>query len=245
MDSGRRAGRRRAGAGAGARRRARPRSTCWAGAACSRATTAGGAIDRVASGTAAERRDHRARGGERSPARSCFAVVDGALMASEDGGRQLAAPRRRAWATRRSIRSRSTRRRRGGSVGRGRRLAFYVSDDLGATWRAVGRPLPEPGTRVRGIAADPAATTLVVTTHRGMYRSEDGGQSWTLKEGNLPVHLEAGPAGARPERRAHPLCGVFADALCGGVAHRARGRQPAGAGRPGQPRRRRSPSCCC
>ena len=35
--------------------------------------------------------------------------------------------------------------------------------------------------------------TLVVTTHRGMYRSEDGGHSWTFKEGNLPVHLESGP----------------------------------------------------
>ena len=46
---------------------------------------------------------------------------------------------------------------------------------------------------MRGIAADPTATTLVVTTARGMYRSVDGGSTWTLKEGNLPVHLEAGP----------------------------------------------------
>jgi hypothetical protein len=46
---------------------------------------------------------------------------------------------------------------------------------------------------VRGIAADPTATTLVVTTARGMYRSVDGGSTWNLTEGNLPVHLEAGP----------------------------------------------------
>jgi photosystem II stability/assembly factor-like uncharacterized protein len=75
---------------------------------------------------------------------------------------------------------------------------IHVSDDLGATWRALGQPLPEPGTHVRGIAADPAARALVVTTHRGMYRSEDGGQSWILKEGNLPVHLESGPLARDP-----------------------------------------------
>jgi photosystem II stability/assembly factor-like uncharacterized protein len=69
----------------------------------------------------------------------------------------------------------------------------HVSDDLGMTWRSVGEPLPEPGTIVRGIAADPVARTLVVTSHRGMYRSEDGGATWGLKEDNLPIHLEAGP----------------------------------------------------
>jgi hypothetical protein len=51
---------------------------------------------------------------------------------------------------------------------------------------------------VRGIAADPAATTLVVTTHRGTYRSTDAGASWALEEGNLPVHLEAGPLARDP-----------------------------------------------
>jgi photosystem II stability/assembly factor-like uncharacterized protein len=120
-----------------------------------------------------------------------LAVVDGALMASEDGGHE--------W-----------RRRTGGlgdlpidtialdpavpdriwAAGADR---IHVSDDLGSTWRAVGQALPDPGTNVRGIAADPTATTLVVTTARGMYRSVDGGSTWTLTEGNLPVHLEAGP----------------------------------------------------
>jgi hypothetical protein len=70
---------------------------------------------------------------------------------------------------------------------------LHTSADLGATWRAVGKALPEAGTKVRGIAADASATTLVVTTHRGTYRSENGGQTWALKEDNLPVHLEAGP----------------------------------------------------
>jgi photosystem II stability/assembly factor-like uncharacterized protein len=70
---------------------------------------------------------------------------------------------------------------------------IYLSDDLGVGWHAVGRPLPEAQTSVRGIAADPTASTLIVTSHRGMYRSTDGGSSWELKEGTLPIHLEAGP----------------------------------------------------
>ena len=70
---------------------------------------------------------------------------------------------------------------------------IYRSDDLGLTWRAFGGLLPEPETTVRGIAANENATAIVVTTHRGMYRSEDSAQTWALKEGNLPIHLESGP----------------------------------------------------
>jgi photosystem II stability/assembly factor-like uncharacterized protein len=132
----------------------------------------------------------------KQPGEVLLAVIDGQILASEDGGRQWqrraqglgatpidtvvldpASPQR-VWA-----------------AGADR---IYVSDDLGATWGAVGQPLPEPGTRVRGIAADRAAMTLAVTTHRGMYRSEDGGHSWMLKEGNLPVHLESGPLARDP-----------------------------------------------
>jgi photosystem II stability/assembly factor-like uncharacterized protein len=115
------------------------------------------------------------------------AVIDGRVMISQDGGREwrdgglgavdTVAPDAyapdRIWAA---------------SADR-----LHTSADLGATWRAVGRALPEPGTKVRGIAADESATTLVVTTHRGTYRSENGGQTWALKEDNLPIHLEAGP----------------------------------------------------
>jgi photosystem II stability/assembly factor-like uncharacterized protein len=116
-----------------------------------------------------------------------IAVIDGRVMTSRDGGRgwrdgglsavDTVAPDAyapdRIW------------------VASADRL--HTSADLGATWRAVGRALPEPGTKVRGIAADESATTLVVTTHRGTYRSENGGQTWVLKEDNLPIHLEAGP----------------------------------------------------
>jgi photosystem II stability/assembly factor-like uncharacterized protein len=140
------------------------------------------------------------------PKEVLLAVIDGTVMASEDGGKawrrrveglgdapidtvvlDLASPRR-VWA-----------------AGADR---IHRSDDLGLTWRAVGQPLPEPGTTVRGIAADPAASTLVVTTHRGMYRSEDGGSTWALKEDNLPVHLEAGPL-ARDPSDARTLFAVY------------------------------------
>jgi photosystem II stability/assembly factor-like uncharacterized protein len=70
---------------------------------------------------------------------------------------------------------------------------IYTSDDAGRRWRPVGGPLPEEDTSVRAIAADASGRTIVVTTHRGMYRSVDGGENWALLEGNLPVHLEAKP----------------------------------------------------
>jgi photosystem II stability/assembly factor-like uncharacterized protein len=124
------------------------------------------------------------------PQEILFAVIDGKLMASGDGGKQwrfcigsggtsvdtgVLDP---AWPSR---------------VWAASADQIYVSDDLGVSWRSVGKRLPEPKTDVRGIAADRTAATLVVTTHRGMYLSEDAGSSWALKEGNLPIHLEAGP----------------------------------------------------
>lgn len=68
----------------------------------------------------------------------------------------------------------------------------FVSDDAGATWTAYGRPLPEPGTSVRGLAVSEDGKILVLSTHRGVLRSTDGGQNWTQVESTLPVHLEAG-----------------------------------------------------
>jgi photosystem II stability/assembly factor-like uncharacterized protein len=125
------------------------------------------------------------------PTEVLLAVIDGRLAASADGGKEWqqrtvglgsdpidtvvldGALPNRLWAA---------------SLDR-----IFVSDDLGVRWRPVGRPLPQTATNVRGIAADEMTSTLVVTTHRGMYRSDDGGQNWILKENSLPAHLEAGP----------------------------------------------------
>ena len=140
------------------------------------------------------------------PTETVFAVVDGALVTSVDGGHEWrtlapepthgrydtvaldAALPTRVW-----------------TAGAGR---IYRSDDLGATWSPLGQPLPEESLGVRGIAADPGAKTLVVTTARGMYRSADGGATWALKEGNLPIHLEAGPL-VRDPNDAQTLYAVY------------------------------------
>ena len=142
----------------------------------------------------------------RSAPESVIVVADGQITASEDEGRQWR-PRglggeagtvdivtadaqipRRVWAA------------AAGSV--------YFSDDLGSSWRAAGRALPEPGTRIRGIAANAEAKIIVVSTNRGLYRSEDGGETWMLKEDNLPIHLEAGPL-ARDPADANVLYAVY------------------------------------
>lgn len=70
---------------------------------------------------------------------------------------------------------------------------LYVSDNGGLEWTPMGLHLAEPGTSVRGIAADADMKTLVVITHRGLFRSTDGARTWNMLEGNLPVHLEGRP----------------------------------------------------
>lgn len=70
---------------------------------------------------------------------------------------------------------------------------LYVSDDAGQTWRSQGELLPDPAISIRGIGMSGDGKRIVLTTHRGLYRSVDGAHSWSLTEGNLPVHLEAGP----------------------------------------------------
>jgi hypothetical protein len=73
---------------------------------------------------------------------------------------------------------------------------LFRSEDGGVRWQGVGRPLAEPNTIVRGIAADEEA--IVVTTDRGLYRSVDGGERWTPVTDNVPAHLEAGPLARDP-----------------------------------------------
>ncbi len=127
----------------------------------------------------------------REPSEVLYAVVDGTVMASADAGlnwrpRNAGLPAAHAEALSLDPSAAS----RLWAAGGGR---IYTSNDGGASWQPFGNPLPEPDTSVRGIAADSAGTTVVLTTHRGLYRTMDGGQTWTFLEGNLPVHLEARP----------------------------------------------------
>jgi photosystem II stability/assembly factor-like uncharacterized protein len=85
---------------------------------------------------------------------------------------------------------------------------IVVSDDVGSNWRPVGRSLPEARAKVRGIVVSADAMTLVVSSDRGIYRSEDGGETWAPKEDNLPVHLEAGLL-ARDPNDASVIYAVF------------------------------------
>jgi photosystem II stability/assembly factor-like uncharacterized protein len=118
------------------------------------------------------------------------AVTDGRAMISQDGGRTwrnagLDGP----GASVDTIATDATQPRRIWAAAGGR---IVVSDDLGSSWHSVGRSLPEAKARVRGIVASADATTLMVSSDRGIYRSEDGGESWAPKEDNLPIHIEAG-----------------------------------------------------
>ena len=70
--------------------------------------------------------------------------------------------------------------------------SLFRSDDRGNSWKAVGQPLPVPDTRMRGVIASGDGNTIAVSTHRGLYRSADGGKTWLQAQGSLPVHLEAG-----------------------------------------------------
>jgi photosystem II stability/assembly factor-like uncharacterized protein len=67
---------------------------------------------------------------------------------------------------------------------------LFRSDDGGAHWLRAGRPLPEPNTKIYGLIA--GGEGIVVATDRGLCRSGDRGDSWTVLADNLPAHLEAG-----------------------------------------------------
>src|ERR1700722_4153821 len=124
------------------------------------------------------------------------AVIDGRAMISPDGARSWRiAGLGDAAAPVDTVATHATRPQRIWAAAGGK-IAF--SDDLGSGWRSVGRLLPEAKTTVRGIVANADATTIVVSSDRGIYRSEDGGESWARKEKNLPIHIEAGPLARDP-----------------------------------------------
>jgi photosystem II stability/assembly factor-like uncharacterized protein len=120
-----------------------------------------------------------------------IAAVGGRLMSSGDDGRHWQAGSLPGHpATIEAIDADPAIHTRAWAAGDGR---LFRSDDAGANWVNVGDRLPDAHTIVRGIAADASGRVIVVSTDRGLYRSETGGSDWLLKEGNLPVHLESGP----------------------------------------------------
>jgi len=78
---------------------------------------------------------------------------------------------------------------------------LYTSEDGGAGWRPVGKPVPERGTSVHAMAVSHDSRAIVLTTHRGLMRSADGGETWAVVEGVLPTHLESGPLLRDPHDR--------------------------------------------
>lgn len=70
---------------------------------------------------------------------------------------------------------------------------IFRSDDGGKRWQPHGKPLPDPNVFIRGIAVAQGGAAIVLTTHRGVMRSGDGGMTWAKAESALPLHLEPGP----------------------------------------------------
>jgi photosystem II stability/assembly factor-like uncharacterized protein len=133
----------------------------------------------------------------RQPSETLLAISHGRLLVSTNGGQRWR--ERRVGDTAEPVEAVIPDPAVAGRIWAAAANRLQVSSDGGVIWQALGNALPEVHTVVRGIAADPTSATLVVTTHRGTYRSTDAGVHWTLEEGNLPVHLEAGPLARDPE----------------------------------------------
>jgi photosystem II stability/assembly factor-like uncharacterized protein len=124
------------------------------------------------------------------PTESIYAVIGGNIWVSSDGARVW--QMRAAGLPAGQVDSLTADVQKAGRLWSAAAAQVFVSDDAGTTWSAYGRPLPEPGTLVRGLAVSGDAKILVLSTHRGVLRSTDSGQNWIQVESTLPVHLESG-----------------------------------------------------
>jgi hypothetical protein len=118
-----------------------------------------------------------------------YAIVQGGVWASIDGARSWA--KRGAGIPASNLDALAVDSRQPARLWAAGGDRLFRSDDGGASWVRVGRPLPEQNTTVHGVTASEEA--VVITTDRGLYRTVDHGESWTLITENLPAHLEAGP----------------------------------------------------
>jgi hypothetical protein len=124
------------------------------------------------------------------PSENVYAVIAGNIWVSADGARSW--QMRAAGPAAGHVDTLAADVRKAGRLWNAAAAQVYVSDDAGTTWTAFGRPLPDAGTSVRGIAVSEDAKVLVLSTHRGVLRSTDGAQTWAQVESTLPVHLESG-----------------------------------------------------
>ncbi len=121
---------------------------------------------------------------------SVYAVIGGNIWVSSDGARMW--QMRAAGLPAGQVDSLTADVQKAGRLWSAAAAQVFVSDNAGTTWSAYGRPLPEPGTLVRGLAVSGDGKILVLSTHRGVLRSADSGQNWNQVESTLPVHLESG-----------------------------------------------------
>jgi len=124
------------------------------------------------------------------PVENVYAVIGGNIWMSGDGG--LDWRMRSAGLPAGHVDALAVDVNKAGRLWNAAAAQVFSSEDAGATWMVHGRPLPEPGTLVRGVAVSEDGKVLVLSTHRGVLRSTDGGQTWAQVESTLPVHLESG-----------------------------------------------------